>query len=283
MKTIYSILSISLNAALDEKVSIGMVMKNGDQYYFKYSSDKLNAVKNILSAEKMYIVKNYLKALESDINSNDFTSLFYSELSTATNWINESYLIYLSKYSNNVIQFSPPKVIDIELSDLNFKILFEKYVFRFDSQDSEYNYRKKSLHVVSEVKKYLYPTIEENVNIDITLDSSDFENLFAPIEVNFLGINNVPVAGQAFDFEKKHYYLENDVTRYISLTKALELEGKKNGKYFVLGIEPEKNNQKNHLMWQQIRDSNFLEFIDINDLGIIEDYIKKHSVHPYFD
>ena len=260
-----------------------MVMKNGDQYYFKYSSDKLNAVKNILSAEKMYIVKNYLKALESDINSNDFTSLFYSELSTATNWINESYLIYLSKYSNNVIQFSPPKVIDIELSDLNFKILFEKYVFRFDSQDSEYNYRKKSLHVVSEVKKYLYPTIEENVNIDITLDSSDFENLFAPIEVNFLGINNVPVAGQAFDFEKKHYYLENDVTRYISLTKALELEGKKNGKYFVLGIEPEKNNQKNHLMWQQIRDSNFLEFIDINDLGIIEDYIKKHSVHPYFD
>lgn len=282
MKTIYSILSIPINAALDEKISIGIVVKNGEKSYFKYSIDKLNAIKGILNPEKIHFVKNYLTALENDINFIDETTLFYEELSTAKNWINNSYILYLSKYSNNLIQFTTPKSVDIELDDDNFKWLFEKYVFKFDNNTVDLDNKRRRIDVVSKVKKYLYPTIEKNVNIDITLSSSDFENLFAPIEVNFFGMNNVPVAGQAFDFEKKHYFLENDVTRYVSLTKALELEGKENGKYFVLGREPRKSNMKSHLMWEHIRDSDFLEFIDIDEIGIVENYVKDHSVRPYF-
>ncbi len=129
----------------------------------------------------------------------------------------------------------------------------------------------------------MYPNIEGKVNIDRTLTSLDFENLFAPVEVNFIGVNGVPVAGQTFDFEKKHYFLENDVTRFISLTKALELEGKKDGKYFILGREPLKGYDKNHLMWKQIRDSDFLEFVDIDEVGIIEEYIDKNHVIPFFN
>lgn len=33
------------------------------------------------------------------------------------------------------------------------------------------------------------------------------------------------LAGQNIDFEKKHYNLENDITRFVSLTKAIELAG----------------------------------------------------------
>src|SRR5690606_41635386 len=58
-----------------------------------------------------------------------------------------------------------------------------------------------------------------------TLFRSHFENLFAPIEVNFIGINGMPVAGQTIDFDKKHHFLENDIARFVSLTKAIELEG----------------------------------------------------------
>lgn len=282
MKTIYSILSISLNAAFDEKISIGIVARNGEKSLFKYSIEKLNAIKSILSPEKLYIIKNYLTLLENDINSTDINTMFYEELSTSKNWINESYISYLSRYSNSTIQFSNPTIVDIELNDDDFKWLFEKYVFKFYDNTNDIVYRNRSANIISKVKKDLYPSIEDNVNIDITLNSSDFENLFAPIEVNFFGMNNVPVAGQAFDFEKKHYFLENDVTRYVSLTKALELEGKENGKYFVLGREPKRSNQKSHLMWEHIRDSDFLEFIDVDEIGIVEEYVKDHSVRPYF-
>jgi len=280
MKTIYSILSIPLNVTLEEKISIGLVMSNGEDNFFHYSTDKLNALKTLINNDKFYFIKSYLKALENDINKEVSEELFYKDLSTSRDWINNEYLIYLSRYSNNTIQFSHPKRIDITFSKENFIKLFERYIFKYFHSE-ENRYKEVDNDVFYNIKTSLYPAIQENVNIDITLDSSDFENLFAPIEVNFFGMNNVPVAGQAFNFEKKHYNLENDVARYVSLAKAIELEGKVNGKYFVIGREPEKKNEKNHLMWEHIRDSYFLEFIDISEIGIVEDYIKDHSVKPY--
>jgi len=280
MKTFYSILYIPLNAALEEKISIGILIWNGEDYIFKYSCDKLNAIKGIINTEKVYIVKSYLKSLEEEINSKDKTSLFRKELSNSSGWINKNYLSYLSKYSNTIIQFSSPKAIDVDFNESNFRKIFEKYVFKYDIdlRDDE-----RITDIISLVKRSLYLSIKENVNIDITLTSSDFENLFAPIEVSFFGMNGIPVVGQTFDFDKRHYYLENDVTRYISLTKALELEGKKNGKYFVLGREPNKSNTKSHSMWEHIRNSEFLEFVDFQEYGIIEEYIKENEVKPYFE
>lgn len=39
MKTIYTILYITLNTALKEKVSIGLLLSNGKDHIFKYSLD----------------------------------------------------------------------------------------------------------------------------------------------------------------------------------------------------------------------------------------------------
>ena len=196
-----------------------------------------------------------------------------------SDWINESYLVYLSRYSNNIIQFSEPKTIDVDLNDNTFKRIFEKYIFKF-SEDANV---QPEFNVHSIVKKQLFPKIQKRVNIEKTLTSDDFENLFAPIDIDFIGVNGIPVAGQTIDFEKSHYYLENDVTRFVSLTKAIELEGDSRGKYFVLGREPQKRVNKNHLLWEHIRDTEFLEFVDISEVGIIEDYIQKNNVRPFFD
>ncbi len=38
MKTIYSILYVTLNAALNEKISIGMVMFNGQEHFYNFSN-----------------------------------------------------------------------------------------------------------------------------------------------------------------------------------------------------------------------------------------------------
>ncbi len=254
------------------------MMTDGTEIYFKYSASKLNAIKNILSHDKLQLIKTFLRNLDKDVNRADPAVLFAKEMADHSRWANAAYLSYLSRYSNNVVQFSAPKEIDLPADESNFRWLFEKYVFKFDDAveaDREFD-------ITSRVKKCLYPAIAENVNIDITLDSNDLQNLFASIEVNFLGANGVPVAGQTFDFEKKHHFLENDVSRYVSLVKALELEGKRNGKYFVLGREPQQSNQKGHSLWRHIRDSHFLEFIDIDEYGIVEEYIKSNDVRPYF-
>ena len=280
MKTLLSILYVPISATLDEKVSIGLVMSNGEQQFFKYSQTKLTAIKGLLDNESNTILKSYLKSLEKEINivTESGKELFSIDIPSKAKWVSNSYISYLSKYSNNLLQFSEPKFIDVPLSEVTFRKVFEKYIFQYEEATTTRSFT----NVFERVRTKLYPSIEGKVNIDRTLTSLDFENLFAPVEVNFIGVNGVPVAGQTFNFEKAHYYLENDVTRFISLTKALELEGKKDGKYFILGREPRKSYDKNHLMWEQIRDSDFLDFVDIDEVGIVEEYIDKNHVIPFF-
>ena len=129
MKTIYSILYVPLNTALDEKISIGMIMTNGKEHYFRYSVDKLHAIKGIINSDKIHIVKSYLKSLEKEVNFVDDNTLFYEELNNNSKWINEKYLSYLSKYSNNVIQFSSPKFIDLDF-DENQNLLVKRIIDR---------------------------------------------------------------------------------------------------------------------------------------------------------
>ncbi len=282
MKTLFSILYVVIGATLNERVSIGLIMFNGERHFFKYSAPKLQAIKGLIANESITILKTYFKILEKEINNNSDTvdELFDVDVSLKANWINSSYMSYLSKYSNNLIQFSEAKTIDIPLNTSNFKRVFEKYVFQYD----EVVEVDDSISVYEKIKVKLYPNIVGKVNVDRTITPADFKNLIAPVEINFIGLNGAPVVGKAIDFEKQHYNLENDVTRFVALTKALELDKHKNGKYFVLGREPHKNhNERNHLMWEQIRDSDFLEFVDIEEVGIVEDYINKNNVVPYFD
>lgn len=276
MKTIYSILYISLNSALNERLSIGMLMSNGEDNMFKFSSEKLLVIKNLLNTEKYNLLKNYLKSLKNDFN-NDSSEMFNFE-KQSVHWTKVNYLNYLTKYANNLIQFSQPKIIDVDFAFNNFKWLFEKYVFEY-TQNIEQPHPEL---IFDKVKTNLYPRINKRVNLDITLDSSNFENLFTPIEVNFLGINGVPVAGQTLDFSKKHYYLENDVTRFVALSRAIELAEKKRGKFYILGREPQNSDVKNHLLWEQIRDSDILEFVDADETGLVEEYMEDHDVRPYF-
>jgi hypothetical protein len=281
MKTIYSILYVNLNTTLNERVSIGVVVSNGVKNYFKYSIDKLSAFKGLLSSERYGLIKNYLKSIEKQIgdSSVNVSNQLFEKKEFKNNWVNESYLTYLSKYSNNIVQFSLPKSIDVELNSNNFKRIFEKYIFRYSEEINV----TPIFNVHSVVKTQLFPKIEKRVNLEKTLTSNDFDNLFAPIDIDFIGVNGIPVAGQTIDFEKKHYYLENDVTRFVSLTKAIELEGDCSGKYFVLGREPQKKINKNHFLWEQIRDTAFLEFVDVDEVGIIEEYIQTNNVKPFFD
>lgn len=278
MKTIYSILYVTLNTALNEKVSIGLLMSDGKYDRFRFSADKLLALKGIIEPERYNLVKGYLKSLESDINVAGDEKVVFENKALKNNWVNEGYISYLSRYSNNLIQFSEPKTIDILFSPENYKRIYEKYIYAFDQKIEEVFVES----IFTKVKQELYPKITNRVNLDFALDSSHFENLFAPIEVNFIGINGMPVAGQTIDFDKKHHFLENDIARFVSLTKAIELEGKEKGKYFVLGHEPDKKDDKNHLLWEQIKDSKFLEFVDVNDVDRVEEYIEKHEVKPYF-
>tara|TARA_R110002020_G_scaffold85914_6_gene211888 strand:- start:37546 stop:38403 length:858 start_codon:yes stop_codon:yes gene_type:complete len=282
MDSFFSIVYLTLNASLKEKVSVGLLMSNSEQSIFKISETKLGIIKQLMPKENYNILKSYFKSIKAEINK---SSTNYKEIKLdlqtegSNNWISKEYFNYLHRYSNNLVQFSEAKKIDISLNSSVFEVLFSKYVFEKEEENIQEKHREDILGVV---KENLYPRIKLNVNIDAIVNPFDFKELISPVNINFLGKNGEIVSGQTIDFSKRYVDLERDLTKYISFTKAVDYE-KGGGHYFLVGDEPQKKNDKNHAIWKHIFESHIVHYVDVSETDLIQEYVKSKGVQPYFD
>ncbi|MEM6720793.1 MAG: hypothetical protein AAF611_15795 [Bacteroidota bacterium] len=280
MKTFFSIMYLTLNASLDEKISIGIFMFNNEDVKFKFSDTKLGVIKNLIPNQNHHFIKSYFKSLNNHLYKDpEDKILFGINKKISLDWVNEQYLNYLHRYSNNIISFSKPKKVDISFNKSNFDKLYEKYVF---SKDVKIDNKDSKEDIIKIVKKKLYSRIKSNVNLDATISPSDFKELISPVNVNFIGKNGQIVSGQTIDFSKRYVDLERDLTKYISFTKAVDFE-KGSGHYFLVGDEPKKANSKNHTIWKHIYDSKIVEYVHLNETDKIKDYLDSKQVLPYFE
>jgi len=278
MKTFFSIIYIPLNAALDEKVSIGLIMFDNENDLFKISETKLHAIKNLIPSQNFSVLKTYFKSLEKEINYDINIGILTSNEEKKTKWIKESYITYLHRYANNLVSFSEVKSIDIPLNDNTFRRIFEKYIFQFEEQ-SDYTFT--SFDEIIEAK--LYPKIENRVNIHKVITPLDFEELITPVAVDFIGKNGTIVAGQTMDFSKRLYNLENDLNKYITFTKAADFKDQTKGHYFIIGQEPPKEQAKNHKTWKYVKNNKLVDYVDFSETDKIKEYIEDKGVTPYFE
>lgn len=281
MKTFFSIMYLTLNASLNEKISIGIIMANGEDVKFKISDTKLGIVKQLIPIQNYSFLKSYFKNLNTDLNLEfDNNDLLNIKKDIPQNWVNEKYFSYLHRYSNNIVKFSEPRAIDINFDDTTFLKLYESYVF---NNDEEIISKKSKEDIVKIVRTKLYSKIKTKVNLDVDVKPSDFKELISPVNVNFIGENGQIVSGQTIDFSKRYVDLERDLTKYISFTKAVDFE-KGGGHYFLVGNEPKKSlAQKNHSIWKHIYESNIVDYVPLNETDKIKDYIDLKGVHPYFE
>jgi len=274
MQTYYSIISVPLNAYLGERVSVGLVMFNSEDSRLKFSFEKLSVIKDLIP-EKYYFLKSYFKQMQNDL-ANHKKDIFLENKNP--NWISNSYVSYLNRYSNNSLEFSEPRAISIEMSKETFIKFFEKYVYEYVEERNSIRHNS----ITSIVRHELYNKIEPKVNLNLTVTNQDFHELFTPVEIDFVGKNGVLVAGQTIDFEKKTYYLDSDLSKYITFTQAANYSEHKEGQYFVIGREPKKIYEQQHLTWKNIRQNKFVDYIDVSETQRIEDYLKDHGVKPLY-
>jgi len=277
MKPFYSILYASIRPIAKEQLSIGLLFSNNENVLFKYSIEKMSHLRGLMDSSAYSLMKTYLRNVEDYLNESTSQSGFEIDFgSRKTEIIEKKYISYLSNYSNNLITFSKPAPIDLELTPNNFRALFEKFVFEYEEPIVVKEPFEKR------IKKRLYPRIRSNVNTDIQITQKLLPSLLFPTEVNFLGKNEVPTAGKIIDFEKGHYYVESDISKFISLIKAFEVDKEGDGKYYIIGKEPLKKSVQ-HGIWDQIRKSSFIDFVPTSEIDLIVDYIDEHHVSPFFE
>lgn len=280
MDTFFSIVYITLNASLKERISTGMIMSNGKETKFRFSKTKLNIIKPLIPTQNHYFLKSYFKNIEKEIASikEDKSQLGF-QIHKSNNWVNESYFNYLSRYSNNIVQFSKPEKISLNIDDASFNTIYNKYVFESVIENIKPTIKEDINYLV---RNNLYSKIETKVNIDAKIDPSEFTELISPVNVNFIGKNGKIVSGQTIDFKKRYFDLERDLNKYISFTKAVDYQFGK-GHYFLVGKEPSKKiNAKNHTIWKHIFESRIVEYVNLNETNKIVDYIDSENVTPFF-
>ena len=272
MRTFYSLLQVPLRPAGQEQLNIGLLLVGDHGILFSYSEPKLNALKNLIPSTAFNLLRSYLVSLKTKINED--SSLIKTQFS------NLEFLNYLSKYNNNLLTFSKPGSLDIEPTQETFQRLFEKFVFE-PTLEVELSVVAEPMPIYSQVQTKLFPKIEGKVNIDKKVTSNDLKSLIAPVKVDFIGKNQVPVAGVTVDFTKSENTLVNSLSKFVSLIHALDKDDQQGGKYYVLGKEPNQYSIQ-HKRWEDMRDTGFIEFIDINEIEKIASYIDEHHVKPLF-
>jgi hypothetical protein len=274
MKSFYSILQIPIRPAGQEQLNIGLLFVGDGQSYFKFSNKKLEFIKKLIPSGSHNLLRSYLFGLSEKMKVDNEAP--------QSKFRNPDFVSYLSNYNNNLLVFSKPVAIDLEVNEKNYQTLFEKFVFSFD-EDAEVTIGLTPVSLQHQLKTNLYPKIKLRVNLDKTLTTKEIPSLLVPsVKVNFIGQNYIQVAGQGVDFEMSPEKITNSVSRLISLIKAFELDTAKKGKYFIIGKEPDKSKfDEQHRNWEHIKTSGLIEFVDINETESISEYVEKHNVRPF--
>lgn len=279
MRTFYTIVYSPLSPISQERLNLGMIMLD-DQgtVLYRFSQEKLSRAKKLFSEEAFKLIKSFLSSIDKKLASKD-------KLISNSADFNLEYLSYLSKYSNNLIGFTDPQIIDIDLTQGNFDKLFSKYVF---IEGGEVFKELVPISPVSLAKDSLIPKVEDRVDVDVYLSADKFSFVMFDLHIDMIGKNDRPVLNQFIDFEFTPSKIQREITNYLSIVKPFEIQDGNSGKFFLVGDEPSKQFTKQHLMWGHLLASplikqDILEVVPSNETERIESYLKEHDVRPYFD
>ncbi len=276
MKTFYSILYSVIRPETDEKISIGLIISDGNASLFNYSKQKLWAVRRFLGTDEFRFIKNYITSLNRMINEslkNKDQQNIYEIIGDKHAVINESYFNYLSTYNQNLIWFSKPIQIDIPVNNQVFDMLFQKLI------DQEYFHQliKSELQSVVEVKRSFIPNVSEYFSSEKEITNDDFNGIVIPVTIDLIGKNERLVFAQFIELERNINYIKND---YYDLKQLKEVQPDSSG--FLISSEPKKEKfVRQHQIWEQIRKSNHFSYLDTSEVQKIKEYAATHGVLPY--
>jgi hypothetical protein len=282
VQSYYSILSILIRPEINENISVGVLLFEKDEVVFNYSANKLKIAKELLTANSYKTIKDFLKTLESNVNksTNSYSYRKGIKIFRDNSFLNPftpEYIGYLSRYSNNLVSFTKPRAINIEVNQDSFNYIFYKYV------DAEQKAKLLTNRVKTvEYLKEKYQEITEHYNVEREITHESVPNLITPVKIDFIGKNNIDVFIQTLDMEQHYNHIANDINAFLHLKSTYKANNMPM-KDFVVAKEPSKSLSKQHDIWEQVRNLKVFEYVDISETDRIAEYTKQHNVRPFFE
>ena len=275
MKTFISPIYIQTNSLSQEKVCIGLIGISSHKVFFNYSKGKLAIIEKLNSNKLSDIIINTLNLIKNKINQESLPQK--PNLFKTGSIFTIDYFNYLSKYSQNLVQFAEPKPFSQELTQTDFDNLFVKFVGFEEKKESGI---LKNVTLSSKIKTHLSkPVFIEKTDIDYCISPENVKGIISDVHVLFISKNGSILTGQDIDFNNNVDSVKKNINEYVNLVYALmdfstKHKLKTNGNFKLIAEEPELNTPQ-HKIFDNIY-SNELIHIDIitpDELTKIEDQL----------
>lgn len=279
----YTIVFITPNPAIQEKIAVGLLLFNQDEVYYKFSSARLQAVKNILGKDGYKLVQDCLRGLSVKVAAqNDNYHLangyrLFKKQDVSVDFTAE-YINYLSRYKNNIISYAEPVGIDVEPSQEILSKLFTTFIGNADTDKISLVRHERP---IDRLKENYYAQVMKHFIQDRTISYNEVKGLIIPVKVDLAGKNEKDVFVQSIYMEAK----PDTIIQEISTFYLLKDTYKKNDipmQDFVLAAEPPKEQKKQHELWKHLFKSNEFNYVDVSEAGRIIEYAEEHNVLPVF-
>jgi hypothetical protein len=281
MVTQYSILSVLIRPEIQEKISIGLLLFDTDEVYFSFSKNKLQISRELLSGSSYKILKEILENIERKVETDNLKQSDKKKFKIYKNRVSDntfstSYISYLSKYSNNVISFTNPKEIYLEINNQNFSSLFRKYV----DDIIEFAEVTPRLKPVEYIKNQFGEKIKEHYDFNNEVTHEQVQNLIAPVRIDFAGRNEIDVYAQTVDMEAGPATVANHINAFVQLKTTYQKNNVQMQDFFIAKEPARELFPKQHDMWNQLRNSDILNYLDLSESEAIITYAEQHGVVP---
>ena len=109
----YSIVYAVIRPEINEKLSVGLILLNDENTTFRYSENKMRAVKELYSPKEYLFFERMIQNLHKD-----------KSITTRQG------ISYLNRYSNNLMSVSAVQTVDLPLTSKSADCLFSQYIDR---------------------------------------------------------------------------------------------------------------------------------------------------------
>jgi hypothetical protein len=276
MKTYYSIVSIATKPQFNEKFGVGLLCVTPTDVFFHFSKSKFDIVSKLLPSSARKLALANLNAIEQGVQDSRETPNLLFKGGERSMMVAESYISYLHRYNNNLVQFTAPETIDVEVDYTIFKALFQKYIYSNEVFDAVIKPKKRSFIAI---RNNFRKAASAYANTDFNVTKEIIQDLIVPVNVDVFGKNGAFVTGQSLDFSKNATSLQSEISSFFYLTEHT-LNADKNSMSFVLGDEPSKENELNHRFWKNVCDASIVEFVPTDESERIISYMQEKGVAP---
>jgi len=269
MTSYYTIIYAVIRHEIDEKISIGLILSDGEKVKVRFSKEKKRLVRRVIHKALFENINYTIESIEKsayELNL-EITSLSFT---LPNNIFSKEYLEYLNVYNNDVIGYSKPIQIDLALSDDLLDSLYQEYI---DNSKPVVKVQNEFIFsdYIKERKEQL--SVYYNVDSNLLLNSSVIDNLPFPTKVDLAGVNGEFIFAKGINMNRRWDIVRNDFASYLTVRHTSEKH-----KMFFVGNEPNKTLNKQHLMWKEAR--KIFTFVPQNGVEQIEEYAKKKGVMP---